>query len=52
MILKVNGYDVGEKFGFIQTTIEFALQDEELRDSLLSLMEGLVNKSKKEEVVL
>ena len=45
-------FDVGEKFGFIQTTIEMALQDEELRDSLLSLMEGLVNKSKKEEVVL
>ena len=45
-------FDVGEKFGFIQTTIEMALQDEELRESLLSLMEGLVNKSKKEEVVL
>ena len=25
-------YDVGEKFGFIKTTIELALQDEELRE--------------------
>ena len=24
-------YDVGEKFGFIQTTIDFALQREDLR---------------------
>lgn len=28
-------YDVGEKMGFIQTTIEFALQREELRSELL-----------------
>lgn len=31
-------YDVGEKFGFIQTTIEFALQDKELRKDLLEYM--------------
>lgn len=31
-------FDVGEKLGFIETTIEFALQKEELRDSLLKFM--------------
>lgn len=32
-------FDVGEKLGFIETTIEFALQKEELRSQLLSFME-------------
>jgi UTP--glucose-1-phosphate uridylyltransferase len=27
-------YDVGEKFGFVKTTIEFALQNDELKDDL------------------
>ena len=31
-------YDVGEKLGFIQTTIEFALQHEDLHDDLLRFM--------------
>ncbi|KEZ52202.1 UTP--glucose-1-phosphate uridylyltransferase GalU [Metabacillus indicus] len=39
-------YDVGEKFGFIQTTIEFALKHEDLKDQLLELMEKLTRKSK------
>jgi UTP--glucose-1-phosphate uridylyltransferase len=43
-------YDVGEKFGFIQTTIEMALQDKDLNQSLLSLMEKIVEQSKKELV--
>ncbi|WP_084244398.1 UTP--glucose-1-phosphate uridylyltransferase GalU [Planomicrobium okeanokoites] len=30
-------FDVGEKFGFIETTIEFALKRPELRDQLLEL---------------
>ncbi|WP_203332289.1 UTP--glucose-1-phosphate uridylyltransferase GalU [Planococcus beigongshangi] len=30
-------FDVGEKFGFIETTIEFALKRPELRDKLLEL---------------
>ncbi|MCH6269451.1 UTP--glucose-1-phosphate uridylyltransferase GalU [Neobacillus citreus] len=34
-----NRYDVGEKLGFIQTTIEFALQNEELRYELLKFLE-------------
>ncbi|WP_203289117.1 UTP--glucose-1-phosphate uridylyltransferase GalU [Metabacillus sp. cB07] len=45
-------YDVGEKFGFIQTTIEKALQNDELRDQLLYLMEEIVRKSQKDEAVL
>ena len=32
-------FDVGEKFGFIETTIEFALKRPELRDQLLELFE-------------
>ncbi|MBB6447604.1 UTP--glucose-1-phosphate uridylyltransferase [Bacillus benzoevorans] len=32
-------YDVGEKLGFIETTIEFALQHEDLREDLLRFME-------------
>jgi UTP--glucose-1-phosphate uridylyltransferase len=35
-------YDVGEKLGFIETTIEFALQKEELRDDLLRFMEQML----------
>ncbi|MFC4800163.1 UTP--glucose-1-phosphate uridylyltransferase GalU [Neobacillus sp. GCM10023253] len=31
-------FDVGEKLGFIETTIEFALQKEELRNDLLKFM--------------
>ncbi|MGX1191840.1 UTP--glucose-1-phosphate uridylyltransferase GalU [Metabacillus sp. SLBN-84] len=37
-------YDVGEKFGFIQTTIEFALQHEDLKNDLVELMQKLVEK--------
>ncbi|EIM05720.1 UTP-glucose-1-phosphate uridylyltransferase [Planococcus antarcticus DSM 14505] len=32
-------FDVGEKFGFIETTIEFALKRPELRNQLLALFE-------------
>ena len=39
-------YDVGEKFGFIQTTIEFALKHEDLKEQLLDLMKELVENSK------
>ncbi|MFJ5713605.1 UTP--glucose-1-phosphate uridylyltransferase GalU [Neobacillus sp. NPDC093127] len=31
-------YDVGEKLGFIETTIEFALQKKEIREGLLDFM--------------
>src|SRR5690606_4376357 len=35
-------YDVGEKLGFITTTIEFALQNEEIKANLLDYLEGIV----------
>ena len=40
-------YDVGEKVGFVKTTIEFALQNEELRKELIPFMKEIL---KKEEV--
>jgi UTP--glucose-1-phosphate uridylyltransferase len=37
-------YDVGDKMGFIQTTIEYALQREELRYGLLNYLSKLMDK--------
>ena len=34
-------YDVGEKAGFVKTTIEFALQNEEIKDEILDYLETL-----------
>ncbi|MED0704099.1 MULTISPECIES: UTP--glucose-1-phosphate uridylyltransferase GalU [Aeribacillus] len=42
-------YDVGEKVGFIQTTIEFALQNQELREDLIQFMEKILSDMKVEE---
>lgn len=42
-------YDVGEKIGFIQTTIEFALQYQELREDLIQFMEKILSDMKVEE---
>ena len=39
-------FDVGEKYGFIETTIEFALQRPELRDQLLALFEKKLEQAK------
>ena len=39
-------YDVGEKFGFIKTMIEMALQHEELKGKLMKYMNELVQKEK------
>lgn len=36
-------FDVGEKLGFIETTIEFALQNMELKDELLKFMKLKIN---------
>lgn len=36
-------YDVGEKFGFIRTNIELALQREELREKLLDYLTTVIN---------
>lgn len=39
-------HDVGEKIGFIQTSIEFALQREDLRTTLLDYIENLLKQEK------
>ncbi|MGG4034101.1 UTP--glucose-1-phosphate uridylyltransferase GalU [Paenibacillus cisolokensis] len=39
-------YDVGEKLGFILTTLDFALRNEELRDQLLSALDQRLNKER------
>ena len=42
-------YDVGEKFGFVQTTIEMALQHPELRDDMLVMMKKILEEQMKQE---
>ncbi|MGM0902893.1 UTP--glucose-1-phosphate uridylyltransferase GalU [Mesobacillus maritimus] len=42
-----NRYDVGEKQGFIETTIEFALQRPDLRDELLKFMQTKIDQYSK-----
>ena len=37
-------YDVGEKFGFLQSTVEFALKNNELKDEFLNYLKELVKK--------
>ncbi|QSS99636.1 UTP--glucose-1-phosphate uridylyltransferase GalU [Pontibacillus sp. ALD_SL1] len=39
-------YDVGEKLGFIKTTMELALEREELRDDLLTFMDKTLERYK------
>jgi len=39
-------FDVGEKIGFVKTTVEFALQHDELRDELLQYLEGILESKK------
>lgn len=39
-------YDVGEKLGFVKTTVEFALQNETMKDELVSFLEELLKKVK------
>lgn len=38
-------YDVGEKIGFIKTTVEFALKDDNLKTEVLSYLEELLKKN-------
>jgi UTP--glucose-1-phosphate uridylyltransferase len=45
-------YDVGEKFGFVKTTIEFALQHEDLHDDMIDYLKNLVSSLDKEKVML
>lgn len=39
-------YDVGEKIGFVKTTVEFALQDEGLKTELLAYLEAMIEDAK------
>lgn len=39
-------FDVGEKFGFIQTTIEMALQDPEMNDELMAFLQQKMDEVK------
>jgi UTP--glucose-1-phosphate uridylyltransferase len=39
-------YDVGEKIGFVKTTIEFALQDNDLRAELLPYLEKILEETR------
>ncbi|MFE4350591.1 UTP--glucose-1-phosphate uridylyltransferase GalU [Peribacillus butanolivorans] len=39
-------HDVGEKLGFVKTTLEFALQNEEIKDELVEFLEQMVKKQK------
>ncbi|WP_203339218.1 UTP--glucose-1-phosphate uridylyltransferase GalU [Planococcus beijingensis] len=42
-------YDVGEKFGFIETTIDFALKREELKEPLLKLFKKILSEEKERQ---
>ncbi|KAB2451013.1 UTP--glucose-1-phosphate uridylyltransferase GalU [Bacillus sp. CH126_4D] len=42
-------YDVGEKLGFVQTTIEMALQHPELRDDMVTMMQKILDKHTNQE---
>ncbi|RSD27063.1 UTP--glucose-1-phosphate uridylyltransferase GalU [Mesobacillus subterraneus] len=37
-------YDVGEKLGFVKTTIEFALQDEELKAEIINYLNNIFHR--------
>lgn len=39
-------YDVGEKLGFIETTIEFALQNDEIKNELYAFLEEKIEEIK------
>ena len=37
-------YDVGDKLGFLQATVEYALRKPELRDGFIEYLKGLSDK--------
>ncbi|SDJ86269.1 UTP--glucose-1-phosphate uridylyltransferase GalU [Natronincola ferrireducens] len=39
-------HDVGDKLGFLQATVEFALKRDDLRDDFLEYLEGILGKEK------
>ena len=40
-------HDVGDKLGFLQATVEFALQRDNLRDDFLAYLERIVQEQRK-----
>ena len=40
-------YDVGDKLGFLQATVEFALKRDDLKDEFLSYLKGIVGQQEK-----
>ena len=51
MLMSFNGrrYDVGNKFGFVQTTIEYGLTHPEIKDELRPYIINLAAKLKAED---
>lgn len=43
-------FDVGEKLGFVKTTVEFALQNEEIKDELLVFLEEMIKNSSSQKI--
>jgi UTP--glucose-1-phosphate uridylyltransferase len=39
-------YDVGEKLGFVKTTLEFAMQHDDLRDDLMDFLKEMIKNEK------
>ena len=44
-------YDVGEKLGFVKTTIDFALQNEEIKDEVYKFLHDRISKMKDEKKI-
>ena len=40
-------HDVGDKLGFLEATVEFALKRDDLRDDFLAYLENVVQKERK-----
>ncbi|MEW6663502.1 MAG: hypothetical protein AB1447_14295, partial [Bacillota bacterium] len=43
-VLEGRRYDVGDRLGFLQATVEFALQREDLREPFREYLEGLMRR--------
>jgi UTP--glucose-1-phosphate uridylyltransferase len=39
-------YDVGDKFGFIKDTVEFALDREDLKSSVMDYLQDVISREK------
>ncbi|KPB05732.1 UTP--glucose-1-phosphate uridylyltransferase GalU [Bacillus sp. CHD6a] len=44
-------YDVGDKQGFLQATVEFALQREDLREEFIDYLVNIINREEKKELM-